>query len=151
MKSAGKTSRKRGKEPRHARPLVAAISGPLSKTELQEIALETSEAERRAQEAERELIEWKKARFISDKVGDEFDALIISVTKYGFFVELIDLFVEGLVPADTLTDDRYSFREQQHQWVGERKKKKFRIGDRLRVRLDRAGEMGAKMSFSVVD
>ena len=151
IKSAARTSRKHGKESKHTTLKTVSFPGPLSKIELQEIALETSEAELRAQEAERELIEWKKARFMSDKVGDEFDALIISVTKYGFFVELIDLFVEGLVPADTLTDDRYTFREQQHQWVGERKKKRFRIGDRLRVRLDRAGEMGAKMSFSVVD
>ncbi len=149
--AAKKHSRKEGPKPKRPAAQSASVAGPLSQVELQEIALESSESERRAQEAERELIEWKKARFMSDKVGDDFDALIISVTKFGFFVELMDLFVEGLVPVDTLTDDRYIFREQQHQWVGERKKRSFRIGDRLRVRLDRVGEMGGKMSFSVVD
>jgi len=129
----------------------APVSGPMSQAELQEIGLESSESERRAQEAERELIAWKKARFMSDKVGDEFDALIISVSKFGFFVELADLFVEGLVPAETLTDDWYVYREQQQQLVGERSRRSFRIGDRVRVRLDRVGEMGGKMNFSVAE
>ena len=123
---------------------------PISLTELEEIAVETSEAERRAQDAERELVEWKKARFLSERLGDEFDALIISVTKFGFFVELIDLFVEGLVPAETLDDQPYVFQEQARQWVGQRTRRRFRIGDRVRVRLDRVGELGGKMNFSVV-
>jgi len=127
------------------------ISGPISQIELPEIALESSEAERRAQEAERELVEWKKARFMRDKLGEEFEALIISVNKYGFFVELMDLFVEGLVPIETLTDQRYIYRERQQQWAGEQDRRRFRIGDHLRVRLDRIGEMGGKMNFSVVD
>ncbi|MBI4460959.1 MAG: VacB/RNase II family 3'-5' exoribonuclease [Acidobacteria bacterium] len=123
---------------------------PISSTELQEIALESSEAERRADDAERELIEWKKSRFMRQKLGEEFDALIISVTKSGFFVELADLFVEGLVPIETLTDQQYVYRERERQWVGERTRRRFRIGDRLRVRLDRAGTPGEKMNFSVV-
>ncbi|MBI2817092.1 MAG: VacB/RNase II family 3'-5' exoribonuclease [Acidobacteria bacterium] len=131
--------------------LIAAPAGPLSIVELQEIGLECSESERRAQEAERELIEWKKARFMADKVGDEFDALIISVSKFGFFIELSDLFVEGLVPIETLTDDWYAYREGQQELVGERNRRRFRIGDKLRVRLDRVGEMGGKMQFSVAD
>jgi ribonuclease R len=148
---AKKRSRKAGggKKPRTGQEAVAA--GPITQQELSEVALESSEAERRAQDAERELIEWKKARFMRDKLGEEFDALVISVNKFGFFVELLDLFVEGLVPMETFTGDRYVYREQQRQWVGERHRKRFRIGDRLRVRLDRIGEMGGKMSFSVVD
>ena len=86
-----------------------------------------------------------------DKLGEEFDALIISVAKFGFFVELVNLFVEGLVPLETLTDQRYLYREQQQQLVGERTRRRFRIGDRIRVRLDRIGEPAGKMSFSVVD
>ncbi|MBI3894781.1 MAG: VacB/RNase II family 3'-5' exoribonuclease [Acidobacteria bacterium] len=123
---------------------------PISPTELKEIALESSEAERRADDAERELVEWKKTRFMRDKLGEEFDALIISVTKSGFFVELTDLFVEGLVLMETLTDQRYVYREQERQWVGERTRRRFQIGDRLRVRLDRVGRPGEKMHFSVV-
>ena len=124
---------------------------PISPTELKEIALESSEAERRAADAERQLMEWKKARFMRDKLGEEFDALIISATKSGFFVELTDLFVEGLVPIETLTDQRYVYREQEQQWVGERTRRRFRIGDRLRVRLDRVGAVSEKMNLSVVD
>jgi ribonuclease R len=125
--------------------------GPMSTVELEAIATESSETERRAQEAERELVEWKKARFLRDRLGEEFQALIISVTKFGFFVELTDLFIEGLVPAETLDDQPYSYQERERQWVGQRTRRRFRIGDRVRVRLDRLGELGGKMSFSVAD
>ncbi|HWP84464.1 MAG TPA: RNB domain-containing ribonuclease [Terriglobia bacterium] len=125
--------------------------GPLTIAELEAIALESSEAERRAQDAERELVEWKKARFLRDRLGDVFDALIISVTKFGFFVELTDLFIEGLVPAETLDDQPYVYHERERQWVGQRTRRRFRIGDRLKVRLDRLGELGGAISFSVAD
>ena len=88
--------------------------------ELREIAEEASRAERRADEAERELMEWKKVKFMEDRVGEDFDALIISVTKFGFFVELTDLFIEGLVPLNTLNDDRYTFHENTKQIIGRR-------------------------------
>jgi ribonuclease R len=125
--------------------------GPMTTPELEAIAVESSESERRAQEAERELVEWKKARFLRDRLGEEFQALIISVTKFGFFVELTELFIEGLVPAETLDDQPYIFQERERQWVGQRTRRRFRIGDRVRVRLDRLGELGGKMSFSVAD
>jgi ribonuclease R len=70
------------------------------------IAEESSQSERRAADAERELVEWKKAKFMEERVGEEFDALIISTAKFGFFVELEELFIEGLVPMDTLPGDR---------------------------------------------
>ena len=66
------------------------------------IADECSQSERRAADAERELVEWKKVKFMAERVGEDFDALIISTTRYGLFVELADLFIEGLVPIDTL-------------------------------------------------
>jgi ribonuclease R len=78
----------------------------IPESELAAIADESSTAERRAAEAERELVEWKKVRFMEDKLGDEFAALVLNPAKYGFFVELTDLFVEGLVPIDTLRGDR---------------------------------------------
>jgi ribonuclease R len=124
---------------------------PISTAELEAIAVETSEAERRAQDAERELVEWKKARFLRDRLGEEFNALITSVTKFGFFVELLDLFVEGLVPAETLNDQPYVYQEQARQWVGLRTRRRFRIGDRVQVRLDRVGELGGRMNFSVAE
>ena len=128
----------------------SGLPDPINATEVAAIASEASEAERRADDAERELVEWKQARFMRDRLGDEFEALITSVGKFGFFVELIELFIEGIVPIETLTDQRYQFREQERQWVGERNGRCFRIGDRMRVQLDRVGESGSKMAFSVV-
>jgi len=117
--------------------------------ELRALAVETSEAERRAADAERELMEWKKVSFMAERLGDEFDALIISLTKHGFFVELVDLFVEGFVARDSLEDDRYIYRERLRAIVGQDTKKAYRLGDRVRVRLDRIDRSGNKLEFSV--
>src|SRR5713226_6984979 len=84
------------------------VGGPISLEELHDIAEESSMAERRADEAERALMEWKKVKFMQDRVGEDFDGLIVSVTKFGLFVELTDLFVEGLVPLGNLSDDHYT-------------------------------------------
>ena len=70
--------------------------------------------ERRADDAERELLQWKKVRFMADKVGDEFHGYITGVAPYGLFVELIEHFVEGLVHISSMADDYYRFVEQQH-------------------------------------
>jgi ribonuclease R len=127
------------------------LSGPIPEHVLHDIAEESSQSERRADEAERELMEWKKIRFMQDRVGEEFGALIISVTKYGFFVELTDMFVEGLVPINTLVDDHYTFRENTRQIMGERTKKAYSIGDKVRVILDRIDRQQRKLQFSVVE
>jgi ribonuclease R len=118
---------------------------------LQEIAEESSQSERRADDAERELMEWKKVRFMEERIGEDFDALIISVTRFGFFVELVDLFVEGLVPLATLTGDRYTYRENTRQIIGERTKKQYSLGDRVRVLLDRIDHVQRKLQFAVVE
>ena len=110
---------------------------PIPEPELAQIAEETSQTERRAAEAERELVEWKKVRFMQDRVGEEFAALVLNPAKFGLFVELTDLFVEGLVPIDSLRDDRYTWRENTHEIVGERTGRRFRAGDRVEVILDR--------------
>jgi len=119
--------------------------------ELRAVAIETSEAERRAAEAERELMEWKKVAFMAERMGDEFDALIISLTKYGFFVELIDLFVEGFVSLESFEDDRYVYREKLRAIVGQNTKKAYQLGGRVRVRLDRIDRSGNKLEFSVAE
>ena len=116
---------------------------------LREIGDDTSFTERRAAEAERELIEWKKVKFMQDRVGDEFDALIISTTKFGFFVELTELFVEGLVPIETLGNDRFHYHENGRKIIGERTRKTYSIGDKLRVRLDRVDTVEHKLQFAV--
>jgi len=123
----------------------------VSPEELHALALETSEAERRAQDAERELLALKKIAFMAQHLGNEFDALIISLSKHGCFIELMDLFVEGFVPLESLEDDRYVYREHQRAVVGRRSNKAYRLGDRVRARLDRIDRSGSKLEFSMVD
>ena len=135
--------------PRKGSPTL--ISPPIPEPELAEIALESSQTERRAAEGERELIEWKKVRFMQDRVGDEFDALVLNPAKYGLFVELTDMFIEGLVPIDTLCGDRYTWRENTHEIVGERSGRRFRAGDRVQVILDRVLVQERKLQFALVE
>jgi ribonuclease R len=124
---------------------------PIPEPELAQIAAECSQNERRAAEAERELVEWKKVRFMQDRVGEEFAGLVLNPTKFGLFVELTDLFVEGLVPIDTLRDDRYTWRENTHEIVGERSGRRFRAGDRVQVILDRILAQERRLQFSIVE
>ncbi len=126
------------------------VGGPISLTELHEIAEESSQSERRADDAERELMEWKKVKFMEPRVGEDFDGLIITVTKFGFFVELTDLFVEGLVPLATLADDRYTFHESTREIIGQRTGKTYSLGDRVRVLLDRIDPVEKKLQFAVL-
>jgi ribonuclease R len=124
---------------------------PIPEAELAQIAEETSQTERRAAEAERELVEWKKVRFMQDRVGEEFAALVLNPAKFGLFVELTDMFVEGLVPIDSLRDDRYSWRENTHEIIGDRTGRRFRAGDRVQVILDRILTQERKLQFSIVE
>jgi ribonuclease R len=124
---------------------------PIPEAELAQIAEETSQTERRAAEAERELVEWKKVRFMQDRVGEEFAALVLNPAKYGLFVELTDMFVEGLVPIDTLRDDRYTWRENTHEIIGERWGRRFRAGDKVQVILDRILAQERRLQFSIVE
>jgi ribonuclease R len=121
--------------------------GPLSEVRrdeldeaLPEVARHTSEMERRADEAERQLLQWKKVRFMADKVGDEFDGYVTGVAPYGLFVELIEHFVEGRVHVSSMADDFYRFVEQQHALFGENTRKTYRLGDRVRVQVIRVDQ-----------
>ncbi len=136
---------------RREREAVHPEGGPIPIEELHDIAEESSQSERRADEAERELMEWKKVKFMSDRVGEDFDGLIISVTKYGFFVELTDLFVEGLVPLDSLADDRYTYHENTREIIGQRSRKIYGLGDRVRVLVDRIDPVEKKIQFAVFE
>jgi ribonuclease R len=119
--------------------------------ELHALGLETSESERRAADAERELIEWKKVSFMAQHVGDEFEALIIGLIKQGFFVELTDLFVEGFVPVSNLSDDFYVYRERLRAIIGQHSKRAFHLGERIRVCLVRIDRSENKLEFSVAE
>lgn len=105
--------------------------------DLPEVGRHTSEMERRAAEAEREILQWKKVRFMADKVGDVFDGYITGVAPFGMFVELSDHYVEGLVHVSTMADDYYRYREQSHSLFGENSKKHYRLGDRVKVQIVR--------------
>jgi ribonuclease R len=125
--------------------------GTLSEDDLSSIARESSDSERRAAEAERELIEWKKVKFMQHRIGEDFDAMVMNATKYGLFVELADLFIEGLVPLGSLLDDIYTYRENTRQIIGNHNGRRFSIGDRLRVILDRVDEVERRLQFSVLE
>ncbi len=127
-----------------------SLAEPIPEAELAAIATESSQAERRADDAERELIEWKKIRFMEDRVGEDFNAIILSCTKYGFFVELDNLFIEGLVPIATLQDDRYIFRDTDRQIVGTRNGRVFRMGQRVHVLLDRIDRQQRRLQFALL-
>jgi len=130
---------------------VEPLSGPIPLDELHDIAEESSQTERRADDAERELMEWKKSKFMQDRIGEDFDGLIISVTKYGFFVELTDLFVEGLVPLNSLEDDRYTYHENTREIIGQRTRKTYRLGQRVRVIVDRIDPVEKKIQFALLE
>jgi ribonuclease R len=126
------------------------LEGPIAEAELGAIAAESSQSERRADDAERELIEWKKIKFMQDRVGEDFNAIILSCTKYGFFVELNDLFIEGLVPLTSLQDDRYMFRDTDRQIVGTRNGRVFKMGQRVHVLLDRIDRQQRRLQFALL-
>jgi ribonuclease R len=135
------------------RLLRAVLAGGATppENELSAIAEECSQSERRAADAERELVEWKKVRFMAERIGEEFDGLIISTAKYGLFVELADYFVEGLVPIDTLPGDEFAYHENVRKVVGKHSRREFSIGDRVRVMLERVDANERKLQFSLVE
>jgi len=135
------------------RLLRAVLAGNTTpgETELQAIAEECSQSERRAADAERELVEWKKVKFMAERIGQEFDALVISTAKYGLFVELAELFVEGLVPIDTLPGDQFTYHENVRKIIGKHTRREFSIGDQVRVILERVDDSERKLQFSLVE
>lgn len=145
--SDGSGSSRKGSSPHPKLKIVAGLSLGM----LHDIAESSSQTERAADEAERELMEWKKLKFMQDRLGEEFQGLIVSVTKFGFFVELVDLFIEGLVPIDSLEDDQYTFRENTRQIIGNHSRKTFSIGDRVHVLADRIDPVQHKIQFALVE
>ncbi len=105
--------------------------------ELPEAARHTSDRERRADEAEREIVQWKKVRFMADKVGEEFQGYVIGVAPFGLFVQLVEHFVDGLVHISTMADDYYRFIDRQHVLFGENTGKSYRLGDRVEAQVTR--------------
>ncbi|MDH5161398.1 ribonuclease R [Heyndrickxia oleronia] len=116
---------------------------------LQEIADHASKMERRAVDAERETDELKKAEYMEDKVGEEFDGMISSVTNFGMFVELPNT-IEGLVHVSYMTDDYYHYDERQYAMIGEKTGNVFRIGDEITVRVINVNKDEHDIDFEIV-
>ncbi len=129
---------------------------PIPAEELSAIAAESSQAERRADDAERELMEWKKIKFMQDRVGEDFHAIVLSITKYGFFVELDDLFIEGLVPLQSLGaltsygSGHYTYRDTDRTIANSVTGHAFRIGQRVHVLLDRIDRQQRRLQFALI-
>jgi ribonuclease R len=119
--------------------------------DLPEIGRHTSAMEHRAAEAERELVQWKKVRFMADKVGDSFEGYITGVAPFGLFVELIEHYVEGMVHVSTMADDYYRFHEQSHMLFGENTKKRYRLGDKIAVQVVRVDLERRQIDLGIED
>jgi ribonuclease R len=119
--------------------------------ELENQCKHSSDMEKRAVEAERASIKYKQVEFMSDKIGQEFEGVISGVTEFGFFVELIETKCEGLVPMRDLIDDFYEFDEDNYCIVGKRKKKKYQLGDIVKVEVARANLLKKQLDFRLVD
>jgi len=115
--------------------------------QLEAIATESSERERLADQAERELFEWKKMLLMEQHLGDTFDAIIIAVWKDGFVVELVDYFIEGSVPVAEIPDDYYQLDSASHALIGRRSKQRFRLGDRITVQVTRVDKLFRRAYF----
>jgi ribonuclease R len=105
--------------------------------DLPEMGRHTSARERRAVDAERELVQWKKVRFMADKVGDEFTGFVTGVSAFGLHIELVEHFVEGMVHVSTMADDYYRFLEKAHLLRGEKNNRVYRLGDKVSVQVIR--------------
>jgi ribonuclease R len=122
-----------------------------SKEELVTLGNHTTSRERVAMEAEREMLERLKVRFMADKLGEVFDGIISAITSFGFFVELKAMFIEGVVRLVDLTDDYYLFDEARQKLIGERTRRVFQIGQEVRVRLKEVNIARRRINFELVN
>jgi ribonuclease R len=118
---------------------------------LPEMGLHLSDMERRATDAERELVEWKKVRFMADKLGEVFSGYVTGVQAFGLFVELDEIYVQGLVHVSSMTDDYYRFDEKAHLLKGENTGNVYRLGDRVKVQVAAVKLEERKIDFALVD
>lgn len=118
---------------------------------LPEIAKHTSERERQSMDAEREVVQRKKVKFMSDKVGEIYHGFISGVAAYGLFVELDTYFVEGLIHVSNLHDDYYIYDERQHALIGEHRRRTFRLGDPIQVRVERVDLENWQIDFGLME
>lgn len=134
----------------------AVMKGGMKKEEIEKLSAglqvngeETSSRERRAMEAERDVVDLKKTEFMMDKVGEAYSGFITGVTSFGIFVELESLFVEGLVHITSIDDDYYIYDEKGHSLTGERTKRRFRIGDKVSIRVENVDREKRQIDFKL--
>ncbi len=116
-----------------------------------ELAAHCSMTERRADEASRDVIQWYKCQFMQNKVGEQFDGSISSVTSFGIFIELDDIFIEGLVHVSALPGDYYHYEQAGHRLRGERTNRVYQLGQRLRVKVIAVNVEDRKIDFELVN
>jgi ribonuclease R len=117
---------------------------------LEGVAQSSSLAERRAMEAERDIVNLKKCQFIEDKVGETYRGMVTSVHAFGFFVELLDIYVEGLVHVSSLGDDFYQYEEDRHRLIGMNRRREFGIGTPVEVRVHKVDLERREVDFRLV-
>lgn len=121
-----------------------------AKEQLQKLAEHTSMTERRADEATRDVTRWLKCEYIYKHIGDVFDGIISGVTRFGFFVELKDLYIDGLVHVTNLQDDYYNFDTVRHRLLGERSGTVFKLGDSVKVKVAKVDIAERKIDFELI-
>ena len=126
------------------------LTGPRVPHILEKVADHSSTQERTAEEAEREIVDLKRVRYMTNKVGEEYSGIVSGVTSFGIFVELDEIFVEGLVHISSITDDFYHFHDQSQKLVGERTGRIFRLGDRVRIRVENVDIEKRQIDFGLI-
>jgi ribonuclease R len=142
----------------HRRLLELISEGPLYGDRRQQIegahptyALQSSERERRADEASREVLEWKKVIFMRDKVGNEYTGIVTGVAPFGLFVELDEIFVQGMVPVATIGGDFWRFHDREHAMRGESTNRELRLGDPVKIRVESIDEDRHQIEFRLLE
>ncbi len=122
-----------------------------SDVSLEEVAQRSSSTERRAMEAERDIVNLKKCQFIVDKVGETYPGMVTSVHAFGFFVELQEIYVEGLVHVSSLDDDFYQYEEERHRLIGMNRRREFGIGTPVEVRVHKVDLDRREIDFRLIE
>jgi ribonuclease R len=118
---------------------------------LEDVAQRSSVTERRAMQAERDIVNLKKCQFVADKVGEKYRGMVTSVHAFGFFVELQEIYVEGLVHVSTLADDFYQYEEERHRLIGMNRRREFGIGTSVRVCVHKVDLDRREIDFRLID
>jgi len=142
----------------HRRLAELLLNGPMHGDRLQKIerahpliALQSSERERRAEEAEREVLEWKKVIFMRDRVGEHFTGIVAGIAPFGLFVELDEIFVQGMVPIATVGGDYWQYREREHRLRGEASNRELRLGDHVKIEVKSIDEDRHQIEFRLLE